>query len=128
MEPVAVQIIAYAPTAFYHCQHCELTFQHVGLGRRLHREQLHEALPADLQEQFHALSDWVRSLLDRYGPRVGVKVIDAASVEGFWKSLRHGVRTYPAVIVAGREKYIGTDYRGAQDAIERHLAANKGEE
>lgn len=121
MEPVNVQVIALVPTAYYHCQHCELTFQHLGLGSRIHGEQVREALPADLQEQFHALCDWVLGLLERYGARVRIKVIDAASVEGVWKSLRHGVRSYPAVVV-GKDKF-GADFREAQGAIERHLAA-----
>jgi hypothetical protein len=33
---------------------------------------------------------------------VRVRVIDAASIEGFIKSVRHGAFKYPAVIVNGR--------------------------
>jgi hypothetical protein len=122
MEPVDVQVVAYAPTGFYHCQHCELTFQQVGLGRKVHGDQLREGLPEDLQVQFHAVCDWVGGLAARYGSLVRLRVTDAASLEGFWKSLRYGVRSYPAIIVARREKYVGADFGGAEAAVERHVS------
>lgn len=118
-----VEVLAYAPTAFYHCQHCEVAFEEVGFGRRIHAEQLAHALPEDLLRDYRALSDWVRALTEYYCGRVVVKVIDAASVEGFWKSLRYGARRYPAVIVAGREKCTVTDPAAVQQMIDRHLAA-----
>lgn len=122
-KALRVEVIAYAPTAFYHCQHCELTFQQAGFGRRIREEQLAHALPEDLRQDYQTLSDWVRALTEYYCGQVVVKVIDAASVEGFWKSLRYGVRRYPAVIVEGREKCSGTDLAGVQRLIERHLPA-----
>ncbi len=122
-KAVMVEIIAYAPTAFYHCQHCEVTFQEAGFGQRIREEQLAHALPEDLLQDYQALSDWVRAVTDYYCGRVVVKVIDAASVEGFWKSLRHGVRRYPAVIVQGREKCIGTDWATVRAMVERYLPA-----
>jgi hypothetical protein len=119
MGPVRIEVIAYAPTAFYHCQHCELTFEEVGFGRRIRKEQLAHALPDDLTRDYQAVSDWVRALTDLYGGRIAVRVIDAASVEGFWKSLRHGVRRYPTVIVDGKEKCLGTDLATVRQVIER---------
>jgi hypothetical protein len=120
---VRVEVIAYAPTAFYHCQHCEVTFEQAGFGRRIREEQLAHALPEDLLRDYQALSDWVRALTEYYCGRVVVKVIDAASVEGFWKSLRHGVHRYPAVIVEGRETCTGTDFAAVRRLIDRHLPA-----
>ena len=121
--PVRVEVIAYAPTAFFHCQHCELTFQHVGVGQKIHDEQTVQALPPDLSQDYQALSEWVRALTEHYCGQVIVKVIDAASVEGFWKSLRYGVRRYPAVIVAGQDRCLGTDNATVQALIDRRLSA-----
>ncbi|HEV2357368.1 MAG TPA: hypothetical protein VGZ23_07140 [bacterium] len=59
-RPVRVEVIAYAPTAFYHCQHCEVAFDEAGLGRPIRDEQL----PDDLLHEYQAMSDWVR--VDRY--------------------------------------------------------------
>jgi len=120
---VRVEVIAYAPTAFYHCQHCEVTFEEAGFGRRIREEQLARALPEDLLHDYQALSDWVRALTEYYCGQIVVKVIDAASVEGFWKSLRHRVRRYPAVIIEGRETCIGIDTATVRRLIDRHLPA-----
>jgi hypothetical protein len=122
MEPLSVQVITYAPTVFSHCQHCELAFQEMGIGERLRRQEAAEALPDELIRDYQALSDWVHELLQKHGPRVRVTVVDAASIEGVLRSLRYGVRRYPAVIVDGREKRIGTDFDSLDPLIERHLA------
>jgi hypothetical protein len=118
---VRIEVIAYAPTAFYHCQHCELTLQVIGFGERIRREQLARALPEDLIHDYQALSDWARALTEYYCGRVVVKVIDAASVEGFWKSLRYQLRRYPVVIVEGKEKCAWTDRAAVGHLIERYL-------
>lgn len=122
MRPVAVEVIAYAPTVFRHCQHCEVAFAGVGLAERIHRREAADALPEDLLQDFQRVSDWVHSLLERHAREVSVRVVDAASIEGAWKSLRHGVRRYPTVIVDGRERLVGGDFAAADSAVERRLA------
>jgi hypothetical protein len=123
MKPVTVDVITYAPTVFYHCQHCELTFQEMGIGERLRRREAAEALPDDLTREYQAVSDWVHGLLERHGGRVHVDVLDAASIRGFFASLRHRVGRYPAVIVDGREKRIGLDLTALDPLIDRKVAA-----
>jgi hypothetical protein len=124
MQPVNVTVITYAPTIFRHCQHCEVAFQGVGLGERIHREQAKDALPPDLIADFQRVSDWVHALLSRHGTGVAVSVVDAASIEGVWKSLRHGVRRYPAVIVDGRATAAGAELGAADAVIEERLGAS----
>jgi hypothetical protein len=123
MPRLRIEALTYAPTVFYHCQHCEVTFQEVGLGGKVRREQMREGLPDDLQEEFGALCDWLHGLLERYGNQIEVKVIDIASMLGVWKSLRYRIRDYPAVIVAGQSKHVGSDLALAELEIERRLSA-----
>ncbi len=104
-----VEILAYAPTEFYHCQHCEIVWGHLGLGDRLHAEQRKSALPADLQAEYAAISDWAERAFDRYGDRLTVKVIDAASIEGLYKAVRHRARRFPSFIFDGQERIVGFD-------------------
>jgi hypothetical protein len=120
MKPVTVQVITYAPTIFYHCQHCEVTFQEMGIGERLRRQEAKESLPDELARDFQALSDWVHALLARYGTRVQVRVIDAVSLEGAIASVRHHVGRYPAVIVDGR-RIAPTDYPALDRLIDRRV-------
>ncbi len=120
-KPVLVEILAYAPTQFFHCQHCELVWQQAGAGARLHQEQLESSLPQDMATEFADLSNWVRETVETYGGRVVFKVVDAASMEGLIKSVRYGARRYPAFIVDGRDKCVGSDLSQARRLIDAHV-------
>jgi hypothetical protein len=122
-KPLLVEIVAYAPTAFYHCTHCEVVWKQVGFSANFHKEQVATALPPDVASEYQAVSDWVRRLFKTHCDRVAVEVIDAASLEGFWKTLRHGLRRYPAVVVGGRARFAGTDFAAADAEIARQLGA-----
>ncbi|HUH95797.1 MAG TPA: hypothetical protein VLZ89_00455 [Anaerolineales bacterium] len=108
-KPLEVEILAYAPTAFYHCTHCEVAWKETGRMERIHEEQLESSLPADLLQEYQAVSDWVREIFRVHCDRVVVKVIDAASIEGFYKSLKYGTHRFPAVIVNGEARFSGSD-------------------
>ncbi len=124
--PVTIDVIAYAPVAFFHCLHCESIWQHTDVRAKARREQLETSLPPDLRDQYQQLSDWVRRMDEAHGRRVRFRIVDAASVEGCLKSLRYGVRHYPAVIVDGKDKSTGADLERATALIERRLAAVTG--
>lgn len=117
-----VEILAYAPTEFYHCQHCEAVWHHLGVGQGVHAEQRASALPPDLQAEYAAIVDWVRAASERYGPRLSFRVVDAASAEGVWKSLRYRVRRFPAFIVDG-ERIAGLDRPRLDAALEARVGA-----
>ncbi len=107
-EPLLVEIIAYAPTAFYHCTHCEVAWREMGASNHIHEEQLESSLPEDIAQDYAAVSDWVKDIFKTYCDGIIVKVIDAASVEGVYKSLRYNARRYPAVIIDRSSRFIGT--------------------
>jgi hypothetical protein len=46
-QPLLVEIIAYAPTAYYHCTHCEVVSES-GFNDNFHKEQVASALPPDM--------------------------------------------------------------------------------
>src|SRR5258707_13398660 len=104
-EPLLVEIVAYAPTAFYHCTHCEIIWKETGFSAGVHEEQVQSALPPDMLQDYQAVSDWVHHLFQTYADHLIVKVVDAASLEGVWKTARHELRLYPAVIVAGGPRF-----------------------
>jgi hypothetical protein len=120
-KPIRVEVLAYAPTAFFHCRHCEVFWQQTGTGRALRQEQLEASLPEDLMREYQQLSDWVMQMADTYGSRLQFKVIDAASLEGWFKSLRYRVRRYPAVIVDGKTKFLGPDLERASELIRQSV-------
>ncbi len=117
-----VEVLIYAPTMFFHCQHCEFVWQQTGTAPDYRKEQLESAIPEDLKQEYQKLSDWVLSTAQAYGGRVIFKVIDAASIEGLYKSLRYRTRKFPAMIVDGRERILGLDFDRARMLIEQRLA------
>ncbi len=112
-RPLLVEVIAYAPTAFYHCTHCEVAWREIGSTNRIHEEQVESSLPEDLIKEYQVVSDWVKELFRVHCDRIILKVIDAASIEGFYKSLKYNARHYPAVIVDGKSRFIGSEMLSA---------------
>src|SRR5712691_12329986 len=122
-QPLSVEVVGYAPTEFFHCLHCEVVFQHVGVGQKIHAEQRESTLPEDLRREYAALGAWVEQTAARWPDAIRFKIIDAASLEGLYKTLRHGLRRFPAVVVDGRDKAVGGDLDAATALIERQLGA-----
>ncbi len=125
-EPLLVEIIAYAPTAFYHCTHCEVAWREMGASNRIHEEQIESSLPEDIAREYGAVSDWVKEIFNKYCDRVVMKVVDAASIEGVYKSLRYNARRYPAVIVGREKRFTGVaSLDDAAGEIARRLPASE---
>lgn len=123
-----VEILAYAPTEFYHCQHCEIVWGQIGFGQKLHAEERKTALPDDLQAEYAAISDWVREAFDRYGERLTVRVTDAASLQGFFRAIRYRAHRFPAFIIDGRERIVGFDRQRLDAALRSRLGGGEGGE
>jgi len=92
----------------------------MGLRRKVQRDLMESALPEDLKAEFHELVGWVRTLPDKYGDRVRVRLVDVASIEGFFKSLLRGFWRYPAFSVEG-QRYVGADFSKVEALISRAL-------
>jgi len=98
-----------------------MTWQVMGLRQKVQREMADTGLPDDLKQEFHALSEWAHTLPDRFGGQVALRVVDGASIEGFFKSLVRRVWRYPAFTLAG-ERYVGSDFSRVDALIERGLS------
>lgn len=90
----------------------------------MHREQIQSALPDELADEWHALSEWILGLAQRHGSRVTVRLVDVASMEGFFKSLFRRFHQYPAFVVEGR-KYVGSDFSRVDALISESLATQR---
>lgn len=76
-----------------------------------------EEYPPDLKEEYLKLSDWIRELTRIYEHRLLIKLIDAQSILGIYKSLRHRVRKYPTFIIEGKETYTGWDKKRLESLL-----------
>lgn len=124
---MVVEILTYAPTEFYHCQHCEVVWDQVGFGPKIRADQRSAALPADLQAEYEAISDWVGEAFRRYGERLQVKVVDVASIEGVFKAVRHRAHRFPAFIVDGQQRITGFDRRELDAVLAQRLGGDRQE-
>jgi hypothetical protein len=120
---VEVEILTYAPTEFYHCQHCEVVWHSVGFGQRIRAEQRQSGLPEDLQAEYEAISEWVGEVNAQYGERVRFTVTDVASIEGVIKAIRYRARKFPTFVVAGSERIIGFDRQRLDAALAQRLGS-----
>jgi len=120
-EPLFVEVIAYAPTASYQCTHCEVGWRVMGVSNHFNQEQLTSSLPPDLIQDYQKVSDWVREITHRYCDQVMIRVIDAASLEGFIKSLRYRVRKFPAVVVNHQARFLQGAFDQAGEEIDRQV-------
>lgn len=126
-KPLLVEIIAYAPTAYYHCTHCEVAWREMGANNRIHEEQLESSLPEDLIREYEQVSDWVREMFRVHCDSIFLKVIDAASIEGFYKSVRYNARRYPAIIVNRNARFLGSQTLSAASEEIAHQLASQTE-
>ena len=78
-------------------------------------------MPPDLVQDYQALSDWLDELFRLHCDRVVVKVIEAASLEGFIKTLCYNVHRYPAWIVGKKARFSGGAFEGASQEMARML-------
>ncbi len=92
----------------------------MGLRRKIQQDLLSSGLPDDLMADFHRLSEWAHTLPARFGDGVRVRLVDAASIEGFFKSALRRFHRYPAFTV-GRERYVGQDFARVETLISRAL-------
>lgn len=119
-----VEIIAYAPTAYYHCTHCEVAWREIGATNRIHEEQMESSLPEELIKEYQTVSDWVQEMFRVHCDAILLKVIDAASIEGFYKSIKYNARRYPAVIVNQKARFLGGQMlSAASEEIAHQLAS-----
>jgi len=117
MRPITVEIVAYTPTEFFHCMHCEVVWHEGGIGQKIHAEQRAAALPAELAEQYAQIGSWATDLVDRFGERVRLRIVDAVSLEGFFKTLRYRLGKLPAIVVDGRNRCDGGNLQRATDLV-----------
>ena len=92
----------------------------MGLRQKVQREFIDSGLPDDLKAEFHRLSEWAHTLPDRFGDRIRLRLVDVASIEGFFKSLLRRFGRYPAFIVDGA-RYVGGDFSRVDSLIAQAL-------
>jgi hypothetical protein len=69
------------------------------------------------------LSDWLVELYRLYRHRIRIRLIDTQSPLGFYKSLIHHIRRYPAFIIEQKDVYSGWDRNRIEELLDAHIKA-----
>ena len=62
-----------------------------------------------MKEEYLFLSEWIKELSRKYGGNILIRITDAQSFQGFYKSIRFRAFRYPAFIINKKKKYAGKD-------------------
>jgi hypothetical protein len=120
MKPILLEIVTQVLTSYDHCRHCEIFFDQAGFDKKFHQKEVNE-YPADLKEEYAKLCELMKELMRLYRHRLFIKLIDAQSFVGIYKSLRHRFRRYPTFIIEGREVYTGWDKNHLEDLLDKYI-------
>ena len=119
-QMLQVEVVTRFIGSMIHCPHCQIFLDQVGVGQRVHEENLN-AYPPEWQAEWERLSHLVERIAERFAGRITIHLTDAQSLRGLWWALR-GVRRYPTFIIEGQRL---TTWEEDQIAtfIRRHLNA-----
>ncbi len=120
MKPIVLEIVTNVLTVFNHCNRCGPVFREAGVEDKVNLEVLNE-YPKELREEFQRLLDWINELVRLYRHRISVRIVDAKSMHGIYKSLRHHFRKYPAFIVDNKDVVTGWDHEKLSDILDAHI-------
>ncbi len=123
MKPVTLEIISLIPGLFDGWAHCEFMSDQVGLKEKKDNMILNE-YPPEVKEEYLFLSEWVRELAQKYGAQILIKIIDAQSLLGFYKAIRHWVFRYPAFIINKKKTYVGKDKNKLDSLLQEQMLSS----
>jgi hypothetical protein len=122
VRPILLEIVTRVITSFDHCRHCAVLFEESGLQGKFNQKTLDE-YPQDVMEEYVQLSNLVRELARLYKHRLQIRIIDAQSMLGLYKSVRYRIRKYPTFIVNGKQTYAGWDKERLEGLLDQHIQA-----
>ena len=121
MKPLTVEVISYlASHRVWQCAHCELIMNEAGVNAQYRYQDMAD-YQADLKEEMAKLGDWLGELCQLYRHRIRIRLIDAQSPLGFYKSLIHRIRRYPAFIIEKKDVYSGWDRNRIEELLDARM-------
>jgi hypothetical protein len=122
LKAVSIEVVSNLLTSYSHCSRCEVIFRESGLGKEANKGDIEE-YPAELKDEMLKLSEQIGELKQLYRHRVHIRLTDAQSPRGIYKSLIHRLRQYPAFIIEEKDVYIGWDRERLEELVDKYLKA-----
>jgi len=125
-KPVQIDVFYPLPEGWGICTTCEAMMAQADMVQAPYERSM-DQLPPDWQEDFKRLSNLIFNLADSYQNRVQIRVWDPRSLQGMWKSIRHGVRRYPTFVLNEHKKISGWDNEKLEQYIQEAVKMGESE-
>ena len=122
MKPIHIEVVSKVLTSYVQCGKCSLILDKTGIQEKIRMLDM-KGYPEDLREELSRLSEWLGELLRLYKHRIRIRIINAQSLLGIYKAIRHGIGRYPCFIIAHRDTYVGWDRGELEAVIDAHIRA-----
>jgi hypothetical protein len=122
MKAISLEVVSNFLTTYSHCSRCEVIFRESGLGQEANKGDIQD-YPAELKQEIIKLSEGLGDLKQLYKHRIQIRLTDAQSPRGIYKSLIHRLRQYPAFIIEKKDVYIGWDRERIEELVDKYLRA-----
>ncbi len=99
-----LEIVGKFPPIYY-----PFCFKCYPVTSSFHKFAYQENPSPELRETQAKISDFLGILHQRFGQSLRVYVTDWLSPIGLWKTIRHGIKAYPAFIVNGKKTFQGLE-------------------
>jgi|YelNatPaOPRAMG01_1025707.scaffolds.fasta_scaffold105537_1 hypothetical protein len=120
MKPILLEVITKMITSFDLCIPCKVLLYNSGFKSHFHQKD-YEQYPLDLKEEMARLTEWLCELNRLYKHRINIKLIDANSLLGIFKSLRFRIFSHPSFIIEKKETYSGWNKQRLEDIIDKYI-------
>ena len=125
-KTVQIDVFYPLPEGWGICTTCEAMMAQADMVQAPYERSM-DQLPPDWQEDFKRLSSLIFNLADSYQNRVQIRVWDPRSLQGLWKSIRHGVRRYPTFVLNEHKKISGWDNEKLEQYIQEAVKMGESE-
>ncbi len=122
MKPIDIEVVSTVLTSYNHCGNCSLILDNTGIQKKVRILDMN-GYPEDLKEELTRLSEWLKELLHLYKHRIHIRVVNALSLPGIYRAIRHRIRQYPCFIVNHQETYAGWEKDKLEAIIDAHIRA-----
>ena len=123
MKQISIEVVSRVLTTYGHCIRCEPIFLESGVGKKLKLEDMDD-YPEEFKEDSLRLSELICELYRIYRHRIRIRLIDAQSPVGIYKSLVHRFREYPTFVIEKKDVCSGMDSKKIEELIDKYIKAS----
>ena len=124
MKPISIEVVSNLFTSLGNCRHCDLLFEESGVGPAVQEED-RNAYPPQFHEEWRKLREIMLELKHLYRHRIDFRLIEADSLLGLYKAVRHRFRKYPTFILDKKDVYSGWEIEKIESLLDMRLQGGR---